>query len=229
MIAVIGDIHGCYHTLVKLFEEIKTKYPGIPIYSVGDLVDRGSFSYEVVEFVKQNDIKFTAGNHDLMFYYFITQPNHPVGKPWVYNGSETTLESYDHNTTKMREHLAFIIKAPLFFNLKDCFISHAGISSYYHKNFKNSILNKTEELEELLNQDLNSMHSVLWTRDKLLNLDKLQIVGHTIFQEVRHDKKSDALYIDTSAFAGNKLSAVIIEKNKLVESLSIETVPVDIA
>jgi uncharacterized protein YuzE len=46
---------------------------------------------------------------------------------------------------------------------------------------------------------------------------------------VKYDKKSDALYIDTSAFAGNKLSAAIIDDNKLVDTVSVKTVPIDIA
>jgi serine/threonine protein phosphatase 1 len=47
MIAVIGDIHGCFLTLQKLVQKLKTDFPRITIYSVGDLVDRGNFSYEV--------------------------------------------------------------------------------------------------------------------------------------------------------------------------------------
>ena len=51
MIAVIGDIHGCYLTLVELYAQILKKYPDIEIYSVGDLIDRGNKSFEVMEFV----------------------------------------------------------------------------------------------------------------------------------------------------------------------------------
>jgi serine/threonine protein phosphatase 1 len=229
MIAVIGDIHGCYHTLTRLYEEIKTRYPDIPVYSVGDLVDRGNFSYEVMEFIKHNKIKFTAGNHDLMFYYYVTQPTHPIGKPWIYNGSESTMESYSNYMPAMREHLVIIKKAPLFYNLKDCFISHAGISSYYQKHFKNDVFSDNAKIKKLLEQEIISSHGVIWTRDELINLGKLQIIGHTIVKDLYHNKKSNALYTDTSAFAGNKLTAVIIEENKLVDSLSVNTVPVDIA
>ncbi len=229
MIAVIGDIHGCYHTLIKVYEEIKARYPDIPVYSVGDLVDRGNFSYEVLEFIKQNKIKFTAGNHDLMFYYYVTLPTHPIGKPWIYNGSESTMESYSNYMPAMREHFVIIKKAPLFFNLKDCFISHAGISSYYQKHFKSDIFSDNAKIKKLLEQELDSSHGVIWTRDELENLGKLQIVGHTIVKDLYHNKKSDALYIDTSAFAGNKLTAVIINNNKLVESIAVDTVPIDIA
>ncbi len=228
MIAVIGDIHGCYNTLLQLYEDIKSVYPDIEIYSVGDLVDRGNFSYDVVEFFKKNNIKFTAGNHDLMFYYYITHQGHPIGKPWVYNGSEATLQSYNHNRTRMREHFTFITKAPLFMNLDDCFISHAGISGYYRKKFKNGVLDKLEELEVFLKNDLTSQHGVIWTRDELMNIGKLQIVGHTMFPEVTMNKVSNTLYIDTSAYSGNKLSAVIVEDNQLVEIFSANTNPLDI-
>lgn len=228
MVAVIGDIHGCYNTLVKTYNEIKAKYPNIEIYSLGDLVDRGKFSFEVVEFVKSKEIKFTVGNHDLMFYYFVSQPNHPIGKSWIYNGSEATMESYSDHLGKMREHLAFIKKAPLFFNLRDCFISHAGISSFFKRSIKKDILNNPEELDEILREDLNSQHSVIWSRDVLMNIGKLQLVGHTRFNDIYHDNNANALYIDTSACSGNKLTAVVIEDNKLVDTISLETELVDI-
>ena len=70
MVAVIGDIHGCFHTLKELYSKIKTEYPEAEIYSVGDLVDRGKYSLETIEFIKRKEIKFTPGNHDLMFSHF---------------------------------------------------------------------------------------------------------------------------------------------------------------
>ena len=84
MVAVIGDIHGCFHTLEKLYALILKKYPDIPVCSVGDLVDRGKFSYEVIEFVRKNKITFTPGNHDYMFYYFIKHPSSLIGRSWIY-------------------------------------------------------------------------------------------------------------------------------------------------
>jgi len=223
MIAVIGDIHGCFFTLEKLYSEIISSYPGIPICSVGDLVDRGKNNYEVIDFIKKNRITFTAGNHDLMFYYFIKHPSSPLGKSWIYNGSETTLDSYSNRFKEMNLHLNLIIKAPLILNLDDCFISHAGISSYYSRKLGKKPLDDMDKFKSIVESELNSEHGILWTRDKLLNLGKLQIVGHTKADEVYFDKKSNALFVDTSAYAGNKLSAAIIEKSNIIEILSIET------
>ena len=228
MLAVIGDIHGCFFTLEKLYNEIISSYPGIPICSVGDLVDRGKNNYEVIDFIKKNRITFTAGNHDLMFYYFIKNPSSPLGKSWIYNGSETTLDSYSNRYKEMNLHLNFIIKAPLILNLDDCFISHAGISSYYSRKLGKKPLDGMDKFKSIVESDLNSEHGILWTRDKLMNLGKLQVVGHTSFEDVYYEKSSNAVYVDTRVYAGNKLSAVIVHENEIVDTLTVDTVDLDI-
>jgi len=223
MVAVIGDIHGCLYTLQNLVEQIRQKYPSIEIYAVGDFVDRGNFSYEVIEFIKSEKIKFTAGNHDYMMYYFIKNPTHEFGKPWPYNGYETTLMSYNEHFDKLSEHLDLIIKNPLYYNLEDCFISHAGISKSMKSQLPNNFQNDLKTLDDIISSNLNSESGILWTRENLLNIGKLQVVGHTIKKEVTLIEKSNAIYIDTGAFLGNKLCAVIVENNKLIEVLEERT------
>ena len=113
MVAVIGDIHGCYNTLKKLVEKIKNKYPDIKIFCVGDLVDRGNNSFEVIEYVIAEKINYTLGNHDYMFYSNMRDPFSLMAKSWNYNGAETTLTSYKDKLDKMDGHLDTIISAPL--------------------------------------------------------------------------------------------------------------------
>lgn len=228
MIAVIGDVHGCYHTLKELVQNIKDKYPGIPLYCVGDLVDRGKFSYESVEFVLNEQIRFTPGNHDFMFYYFIKDSTNEIGRAWLYNGYESTINSYHDRYTQMTEHLEYISRAPLFINLKDCFISHAGISKVYKSNFEKEFNGDINAMDDLINREKNSEHGILWTRDELLNIGKLQIVGHTRQRDVYYNKKNNSAYIDTSVYTGNKMSAVIIEDGKITDKLSVATKELDI-
>lgn len=51
-IFVIGDVHGCLHTLEKMLSywEKNTEQ----LIFVGDLIDRGNFSPETVSLVKKN-------------------------------------------------------------------------------------------------------------------------------------------------------------------------------
>lgn len=228
MIAVIGDIHGCFHTLKDLVVKIRAKYPNMEIYSVGDLVDRGNFSYEVIEYVKSEGIKFTPGNHDYMMYYFIKYPTHEIGRPWTYNGYEPTLLSYNNHFDKLNEHLDFIFSSPLYYNLDDCFISHAGISRSMKYILPDDYQNDLSKMDEAIQSNINAESGILWTRDALLNIGKLQVVGHTIKKEVISSEKYNTVYIDTGAFLGNKLSAVIVEKNRIVDKIFELTNPADI-
>jgi serine/threonine protein phosphatase 1 len=223
MVAVIGDVHGCYYTLRQLVDKIKNKYPGIDIYCVGDLVDRGNYSFEVIQFVIAEKINFTPGNHDYMFYSNMRDPFSLMAKSWHYNGAETTLASYKDKLYQMEEHLDLINNSPLFFNLDDCFISHAGISKFLKEQLPENFLSNDAALKEILSNDLFNQNSVIWARGPLLNIGKLQVVGHTHRKEVHFDKEADALYIDTTAYGNNKLSATIVEQNKLVEIIDQQT------
>ena len=228
MIAVIGDVHGCYNTLIELVGRIKRNYPGAQIYCVGDLVDRGNYSFETVDFIINEGIITTSGNHDFMFYYFITDPDNDIGKSWIFNGYETTLASYSNRQDKIVEHLNYIINLPLYINLYDCFISHAGVSSYFKKQLTPNPLNDEDKFDKIIKDNIHNEHGIIWNREELLDLGKLQLVGHTRQENVNHLKFNNTAYIDTSVYTGNKLSAVIVEEGKIIDTLYVKTFPLDI-
>ncbi len=63
----IGDIHGCYDPLLNLVDSIKFDPSRDKLWFVGDLVNRGPKSLEVLRFVKSlgNSAITVLGNHDL--------------------------------------------------------------------------------------------------------------------------------------------------------------------
>ncbi len=219
MVAVIGDVHGCYYTLKDLFSKVKKKYPAVDVYCVGDLVDRGCFSFEVVSFFIDNGLKFTPGNHDYMFYDYFKNPGSIFAKSWSYNGNEATLLSYSKHIDEMNFHLDYIKTSPLFFDLTDCFISHAGISHRYNKILTVGKRKDKDLFNSIMEKNINDESGILWNREMLMNLGKLQVVGHTKQQEIRIDQESNGIYIDTGACTGNKLSCVILENSSVVDIL----------
>ncbi|MDQ7815692.1 MAG: metallophosphoesterase [Melioribacteraceae bacterium] len=223
MVAVIGDIHGCFYTLEELYKKIIRNYPGIEVYTVGDLVDRGNHSYEVVKFIIENNIIFTPGNHDYMFLHFFKDPSSVFARSWFFNGNESTLESYENHQEEMFIHLDYIKNAELYYNLNDCFICHAGISSQYEKYLSPDFRINLEILEPYIRNDIKSDRGIMWTRDPLLNLGKLQIVGHTKQQEITLVEDSNSVYLDTGACVGNKLSAVIVHDSSIIETIDEKT------
>ncbi len=68
MIAVIGDIHGSIKTLKKLYFTLLDNYLIHRIIFLGDIIDRGLHSKEVVEFLMDRQgeclMTFLKGNHE---------------------------------------------------------------------------------------------------------------------------------------------------------------------
>lgn len=230
MVAVIGDVHGCVNTLSELYNRIKTKYPEIKIYCVGDLVDRGNFSAETIDFCKKKKIKCCLGNHDLMFLAYFRDPASVMARSWLYNGHLSTLNSYKNQPMRLEPHLDYIEKLKLFYNTPDCFISHAGISKKYQKYFSDYKLDGSYDdfIYQTLNQDLESETSVIWVRSNFLELEKLQIVGHSRKFEVLFDKKHNMYFIDTGCAYGNKLTSLIVDNNVVIEKLEVQVISEDL-
>jgi serine/threonine protein phosphatase 1 len=68
---LIGDIQGKYRTLLALLKQMPDDDP----VSVGDMIDRGPHSMEVLEFFR-NHGKALLGNHEhMMLDYFCDSGN----------------------------------------------------------------------------------------------------------------------------------------------------------
>jgi len=64
---VVGDIHGCWQTLQRLLERIGWRPSSDELWLVGDLVNRGPGSLEVLRWAMEHDERLVSvlGNHDL--------------------------------------------------------------------------------------------------------------------------------------------------------------------
>lgn len=113
---VIGDVHGTYKTLKKLLKE----FPSDPICLVGDLVDRGPSSVDVIQFVMDNydRIKCVKGNHEVMMldFYRHEMGTEHYGDVWLMNGGKKVYNAYKykHGTSKLETHLDFLSKLPYY-------------------------------------------------------------------------------------------------------------------
>lgn len=169
---VIGDVHGCFKTLMALVK----KLPDKKLVFTGDLIDRGKQSKKVVDFVIKNEHYSVMGNHEDMMTDLLSH------KLWMYNGGIETLKSYEDANgsyvNELAEHIKWMEQLPLIIEYNNFIISHSAAFCSW---------NIEHDSDEFIND-------VLWGRDFMLVRDnklperKINIFGHTPVEKVLKEK-----------------------------------------
>lgn len=198
-IFAVGDIHGSRERLLSLMDRIDIRWSHDTLVFLGDYIDRGSRSYEVLEFLielkkEHPGIIFLKGNHEDMFLNFLAG-NRTLS--YVYNGGQQTIDSYyRHSSDRERleipkEHLDFLNSLVLCHETEDYIFVHAG-------------LRPGIPLAEQAPEDM------MWIREPFIStrndFGKTVVFGHTPFPEPFIE--TDKIGIDTGAVYGNRLTCV---------------------
>lgn len=62
-VVLVGDVHGCYEELLELLKKCNVD-DNTSVIIVGDLVNKGPYSAEVVAYARKKGIWAVRGNHD---------------------------------------------------------------------------------------------------------------------------------------------------------------------
>ncbi|WP_353348216.1 metallophosphoesterase family protein [Aquicoccus sp. SU-CL01552] len=96
---VIGDIHGRADLLLELGEKVAGLALGLPMVFVGDYIDRGDQSAEVLRLLhaawsdNPEGVHCLMGNHEAMCLAFLDDPE-KAGPRWMRHGGLQTLASF---------------------------------------------------------------------------------------------------------------------------------------
>lgn len=117
---IVGDVHGNFDTLMALLSKIPEDQRSKGIVFVGDLIDRGPKSRQVVEWVIDNAQSVT-GNHELMMIEngIDTFDNNTNNFLWHQNGGKECVDSYRNNRDLFLSHLEWMKTLPLYLEYKD--------------------------------------------------------------------------------------------------------------
>ena len=176
---IISDIHGCYWTLRRLLR----KCPDEPLVFAGDLVDRGPYSREVVEFAMRERVPTVLGNHDHMMLAYLQRTQAYSETDWTFNGGLQTLASW--NDVIPEEVVAWFEQLPLYLQHGSLLVSHTG----------HGLMAEADLI------------TALWEREFAFPDDGLyRVFGHTRQREAVVTKTYAC--IDTGAAYGGKLTAL---------------------
>jgi serine/threonine protein phosphatase 1 len=216
-IVAIGDIHGCVRSLKTLWTRLKPYKDAIHVF-VGDYIDRGPSSKEVIDFLLDvrydRECIFLRGNHEQMLLDAMVNVNFDN---WIYNGGGSTLKSYNNISRPQDlpdEHIDFYLETMLYYDTKDYFFVHAGIPPHL--------------TIEQCKDNPDAEHFFLWGREHLNALsvpwEKTVVFGHT--PRPYPIRKNKMIGIDTGCvyteLGYGKLTAVLLPEQQFIEQVSLD-------
>ena len=223
-IYIIGDVHGCFNTLLELIKQFPKKEKS-QICFVGDVVDRGLFSCDVVELIIQNGYKMVMGNHErrlLNNQLEFLSNKVPFDRSWFFgNGGEATYRSYFGQSTEFKQrHVDFLESRPVYLEFKDyktqngehLVVSHSAVGNMWE------LRNDKYASEEF------KRHLLSGRGDEMQVSGIFNIYGHTPVREVKFYKNSAD--IDTGCVFNevgyDKLSALEFPSMKIYTQRNVE-------
>ncbi|MDP8305173.1 MAG: metallophosphoesterase family protein [Candidatus Chlorobium antarcticum] len=220
-IIAIGDIHGCILTLKALVRNINPRSDDQFIF-LGDFIDRGKSSKEVVDYLIELNQKFSChfikGNHELMLLEYLKTGE---SRPWLLSGGRATMDSYGKNggINLPPEHLALLADCKSHIATQHWFFAHGGLDP---------------ELNIAENLTLHDPEELSWQREHMQEeylaagiypWEKTLVCAHTpITRPIMLER---LIAIDTGCVYTHrphlgKLTAVILPERTIVQQQNIE-------
>ncbi len=211
-IFAIGDIHGCFDKLEKLMGILPLKHENDRLVFIGDYIDRGPRSRDVVDFVidirkRYEKITCLLGNHESMLLQYLDRPGSETRSLYFLNGGDATAASYGYCEPPEEdmidiptEHLDFFRSLLPFYETPDYIFVHAGL--------RPGVPLREQSLDDLV-----------WIRHEFIYSDfdfgKTVVFGHTPFSSpLIEDNK---IGIDTGAVYGGSLTCVELPSRTIYE------------
>jgi len=204
-IFAIGDIHGSYDRLQELMGKIPIDFARDTLVFIGDYIDRGPASVEVVDYLidlkkRVPEIIFLKGNHEDMLEKYLDGSDRFT---YLLNGGQNTLDSYlSRNLQSERypippDHMEFFKSLRLYYETEHYIFVHAGL--------RPRVPLASQQTEDLL-----------WIRDKFIyskyKFGKTVVFGHTPLEKPLVE--ANKIGIDTGAVYGNALTCVQLPELK---------------
>ena len=175
----ISDIHGCAHTFDALLSNVIQLKKEDNLYLLGDYIDRGPRSKEVLDIImrlqqKGYSVSALKGNHEEICLRSFD--NSDALRGWLINGGDATLKSFSvavpHQIPK--QYITFLEGLSYYKELEHYLLVHAGF------NFKAA-------------DPFEDKESMLWIRNFKVEGQKIVVHGHT--PTVRHEIEGSILNV----------------------------------
>jgi serine/threonine protein phosphatase 1 len=211
---VVGDIHGEFPRIKRLLDEIGFNYLHDRLFSVGDMVDRGAHSAEVLDWLDKPWFHAIRGNHEQMVIDVQADPTTAAIGMHLMNGGAWFQEC----TPEQQERIATEFgRLPLVIEIE---IDRGVTAGLVHAEIPFG-WTWEQYIEMLDDEDSYTTYTTLWGRDRIYrHVDNDEGVpgigmvyhGHTPVK--RTARRGNIFYLDTGGWFGEHFTIIDITTGK---------------
>ena len=201
---IVGDVHGCFDELMLLLQKAQYHPEKHRLIFVGDVVNKGKKSLEVLQWMRERDLESVLGNHEAKFIHSV-ENNLPLEQP--------LLKLKEDMGSQLQNWIDFIKSWPLYIEEEDFLLVHAGLVPGEHpsKSEVGNLINVRhwdDEKRSLCSGSKGRPWHDYYTDKKLV------IYGHWAKQGVL--KRNNSIGLDSGCVYGRQLTGVFLPSRTLI-------------
>ena len=198
---IVGDIHGCFDELKELLEKVSYSKPSDRLIFVGDLINKGPKSMDVLNWVKASGAEVILGNHELGFLNYLKNPD---SKFKVFTKLVKEMKGEEKEWGKWMSSFPLYIE-------EDFIVVHGGIVPGMElKDSPDYLLTRIRSWDGV-GEDLYNDNDPPWY--DFYEGEKLVVYGHWAGQGL--NIRENTIGIDTGCCWGRKLSLLHLETREI--------------
>lgn len=216
---VIGDSHECVPELRRMTERLEKKIPGVQIIHVGDYLNKGRNTADMVRFMHYRMYtcldKVLRGNHENFVFGRLSGSLHaledPAREQELFGSQQVLL-----GDAELRRMFFGMWDCSEPFFCQDFSVTHAPCREEYIGRH-DSVSVKAQRNYRTIDRSIPAVEDLKWFYDQAKEESPLHIFGHMAhsgktLEECQYKNK---IFLDTGCVYGNGLSAVHIRNGKI--------------
>lgn len=226
--AVIGDTHECVAELREMILKLETEFPKIRIVHVGDFLDKGNNTIEMVNFIHERVVVgrdlLVEGNHESYVFKRLTGIVKPDLEMEKQNFSSVAILEAEGNegvrekffNTMLFADPFLVIRAKSNKTATPIIITHAPCENKYIGKMSQYAM-RAQRNYRVVDRSLSLFKELKWYYDEAESIFPTHVCGH-FAHEVTDPygyRFKNKIFIDTGCVYGYKLSAAVFKGGKL--------------
>ena len=206
---MLGDVHGCFKEFLTLLEKANYKSKTHRLILLGDIINRGPFSLEMLEWVKKKGVEIVRGNHEQSFIGGVRE-NYPLSP---------VLGKLKKDMKKdLNKWLEWLEALPFYIEEEDFLVVHGGLVPGEQPQYSDPHLLMNIRTWDGYGKDIKNELNPTWY--SYYKSKKVVIYGHWASQGLNIRKNTIGL--DTGCVYGHKLSGLLLPEKKILQVPSLK-------